>query len=364
MGPTAGYVLAHVGASVEADQASSTESLNNRCVIGLTRLEMKVPRLRVPVYVNLDLTSNCNQKCIFCAVSPTEKSEFRPLGYFKDLIDQLQREGVFEITLFGGEPLMYPWVVEIAKYIYESGMEVNIVSNGTLYKKIPKLARYLENASVSIHGFKKTHETLTRLSGSYDLSLLGIQTFIENGVNTSVCYTLVKENSFEMGSFLDYIFSNYDITSAVMDRFVPRGFGKLCKDRLDVNVEKINDALASLDRLSRKYKKGVTTGDGLPICKIREDLRYIVQPCQAGILFCSITEDGDVKLCPSASTKIGNVFSSSLEEIWNSQFFSEFREFDWLKNICKECNLITNCYGGCKVSADIEHYSQDVLLSD
>jgi len=276
---------------------------------------MNVPQLRTPVFVNLDLTTSCNQKCIFCAVSPDTNYSFRSEEYFKDLADKLFSEGVFEITLFGGEPLIHPKVENITKYIHDIGMEVNIVTNGILYEKIPQLARYLENASVSIHGFRETHESLTQVSGSFSRSLKGVEKFIENDIRTSICYTLVKTNLPEIGSFVEHMLSNYDITSVVVDRFIPRGFGEAVRDKLDVTAKEINEALRSMDSLSRKYKKGVTTGDGLPLCKIDENLRYIVQPCQAGVLFCSVTEDGGVKLCPSASTKIGDMNSDSLENI-------------------------------------------------
>lgn len=323
---------------------------------------MNVPQLRTPVFVNLDLTTSCNQKCIFCAVSPDTNYSFKSEEHFKGLIDKLFSEGVFEITLFGGEPLLHPKVKDIAKYIHGVGMEVNIVTNGMLYGKIPQLARYLENASVSIHGFREVHESLTQVPGSFSRSLKGVEKFIENGIRTSICYTLVKTNYPEIGSFVEYMLSNYDITSVVVDRFIPRGFGEAVKDKLDVTVQEINEALRSMHVLSRKYKKGVTTGDGLPLCKIDEDLKYIVQPCQAGVLFCSVTEDGDVKICPSASTKMGNINSNSLEDIWNSKTFRNMRSFNWIPEYCKECKILSNCYSGCKVSSGIEPYGHDILL--
>jgi radical SAM protein with 4Fe4S-binding SPASM domain len=317
---------------------------------------------RSPVFVNLDITSSCNQHCIFCAVSPNRNYAFKKKEEICGLIDKLYDAGVFEITLFGGEPLLHPEIEEIAKYTNDNGFEINLVTNGTFPNKIKRIAKYLTNASVSIHGFNETHEKITQLQGSYKLAIKSLEEFIKEGVDTAVCYTLIKDNFDELEPFISHIFSNFEVKGIVLDRFIPRGFGKYRKDDLDVGIKKVNAALRNLDKLSRKYKKGITTGDGLPLCFIDEDLRYIVQPCQAGILFCSVTEDGRVKLCPSTEAIIGNIKNTSLKEIWNNRWYLEYRSFEWLPEQCKKCSLITNCYGGCKASSGVEPYSFDVYL--
>ena len=323
----------------------------------------KVPKLKTPVFANLDITSSCNQKCIFCAVSPNRDYNFRKTEHFFRIIDELYNSGIFEMTLFGGEPLLHPEIEKICKYAYDSDLEVNIVTNGTLPDKCDKISRYLNTAGVSIHGFKKTHDKIVNFRNSYERALESLKIFIENGVNTSVCYTLINQNYEEAPEFVRYIFENYEgVSGCVLDRFVPKGFGVKKRKKLEVGIEKINAMLDVLDSLSKEYKKGVTTGDGLPLCLIREDLRYIVQPCQAGVLFTSVTEDGDIKLCPASRTVIGNLFVSSLEEIWNNEWYTKYRSFEWLPKRCKECDLFNVCYAGCKVSRNVEPYSYDIFL--
>jgi radical SAM protein with 4Fe4S-binding SPASM domain len=314
-----------------------------------------------PLFVNLDVTFSCNQQCTFCAVSPNKYCAFKKKEEINYLIDKLYDSGVFEITLFGGEPMLHPEIEEIAKYASINGFEVNIVTNGTFPNKVKKIAKYLTNASVSIHGFKETHERITQLRGSYERAIASVKEFIKEGIDTAVCYTLIRDNFNELESFVSYLFSNIEIKGIVLDRFIPRGFGKN-KKSFDVGIEGLNITLRKLDRLSRNYKKGITTGDGLPLCLIDENLRYIVQPCQAGIFFCSITENGDVKLCPSTESVIGNIKNTSLKEIWNNKWYFDYRSFEWLPEKCKKCSLLTNCYGGCKASSGIEPYSFDIYL--
>ncbi len=325
-------------------------------------MEKHIPDLKSPVFVNLDLTSSCNQQCVFCAVSPNRDYKFRKKQHFFKILNELNESDVFEITLFGGEPLLHPEVEEICKYAYDCGFEINVVTNGTFPEKCKRISKYLTNASVSIHGFKNTHEKITQLPGSYERAISSLKTFIDENVDTAICYTLVKPNYREMKDFIEHIFRNYEVKGCVLDRFVPVGFGVNRRKTLEIGVRDLNEALAELDKLGKEYKKGITTGDGLPLCLIEESLRYIVQPCQAGILFTAITENGDVKLCPSSRTLIGNLFEENLEDIWNGKWYKEYRSFKWLPEKCKKCSLLLGCYGGCKVSRSIEPYSYDVML--
>jgi MoaA/NifB/PqqE/SkfB family radical SAM enzyme len=90
----------------------------------------------------LDVTSSCNQRCKFCAVSPSKYCAFKKKEEISYLIDKLYDAGVFEITLFDGEPMLHPEIEEIAKYVDTNGFEVNIVTNGTFPNKVKKIAKY------------------------------------------------------------------------------------------------------------------------------------------------------------------------------------------------------------------------------
>lgn len=328
---------------------------------------MKTDKLKSPCFVNLDVTDNCNWNCEFCAVDPYfERKSFTPTKKLKEIIDNLNEAGVFEVSLFGGEPTYHPYLSEIANYCYDYGFEINLVTNGSLIDEnlAKDLSKYLNGASVSIHGFEQEHNNLTR-KNTYRSSIKGLDNLLKENIPTSVCTTLTKKNNENYKKFGEYLLNNFDIEALVLDRFVPVGRGEEKKDILELDLNEIHKALDSLTELSKEYKKGVTTGDGLPLCEIDKKYHRFIQPCKAGIIFSSVTQDGDVKLCPSSDKKIGNMLQQSLEEIWqNSRILTDYRSFEWMEDDCKSCKIFGGCYGGCKVTRPEETYSVDILKGD
>jgi radical SAM protein with 4Fe4S-binding SPASM domain len=45
----------------------------------------------------------------------------------------------------------------------------------------------------------------------------------------------------------------------------------------------------------------------------------------------------------------GNILKESVEEIWNKKDIKQFRDLNWAEEPCKDCALLTECTGGCKV---------------
>ena len=89
---------------------------------------------KTPTTVNLIITSNCNGNCIFCGVE--HKSEFfepeKKLDKIKKIIDVLYDKGILRINFFGGEPLVYPEIIEAVKYAKEKGLYITLISNGMI----------------------------------------------------------------------------------------------------------------------------------------------------------------------------------------------------------------------------------------
>lgn len=57
-----------------------------------------------PLLVQIELTEACNLKCRFCYNS--QKPKFNHKVF--EMMDVLAKQGVMQLTLTGGEPLMHP----------------------------------------------------------------------------------------------------------------------------------------------------------------------------------------------------------------------------------------------------------------
>ena len=69
--------------------------------------------------------------CILCSSDGGEPypNEFS-LTELKDIVDQAKSLGVTQISLSGGEPLTYPYILDICKYIADLGIDVFVYTSG------------------------------------------------------------------------------------------------------------------------------------------------------------------------------------------------------------------------------------------
>lgn len=95
-----------------------------------------------PLYVDIDLTSRCNIRCIGCPYhsplqekNPMASMQGRDMDVdlFKRLVVELQAMGTNSIILQGsGEPLLHPRTPEMIAFAKGLGLRVVLLTNGTL----------------------------------------------------------------------------------------------------------------------------------------------------------------------------------------------------------------------------------------
>ena len=90
-----------------------------------------------PITWELDPTNNCNHDCIGCfakGAGGRSNNEFLRLEEAKDYVDQIHSLGSKAVNLTGGgDPMMNRATPEIVSYIKSKGMDVGMVTNGSLF---------------------------------------------------------------------------------------------------------------------------------------------------------------------------------------------------------------------------------------
>jgi MoaA/NifB/PqqE/SkfB family radical SAM enzyme len=91
----------------------------------------------VPVHLQLSVTNECNMHCSFCSFKHRDKSLQIDYAELKNIIDTFLKLGTKAITITGGgEPFCHPNINELLLYCHEKGLEVGLVTNGTLLNKL------------------------------------------------------------------------------------------------------------------------------------------------------------------------------------------------------------------------------------
>ncbi len=82
-----------------------------------------------PRTVSIALTNMCDLNCPFCYVQKSEDSV--PLDFMLSLARKLDELGTLEITLGGGEPLLYPHFIELCNWVWNNtSLGISVTTNG------------------------------------------------------------------------------------------------------------------------------------------------------------------------------------------------------------------------------------------
>ncbi len=304
-----------------------------------------------PLQIQFELTNQCNNNCKFCYSGHSLGDA--PLPTALKILDRLKNQGVMRVNLTGGEPLLHSNFKEICsascKYF-----ETYIITNGTLIDK--ELAAFLVNAgvsavSISFLGLKETHESLTRVPGSFQRALNAIRIMRETNIALSCNVTLTQENHKELTSILDFLSSEkiYDVT---ITRFESAGIGKFNKELNVTNDEFINVICLCIERKKQKKLTPLII-TATPFCGIPFDYpQDIIVGCNYGYDRFYLSPIGDLMICGSLRIPLGNVLTQSFNEIFKDSAIAQMYEnFTHIPKECLDCKKLLDCRGGCRSMA-------------
>lgn len=161
-----------------------------------------------PTSALLELTYLCNHLCTFCnnpidrfvmgQPRPVDSTEMTT-GEILDTLRKLKDLNVLFLTLSGGEPLVRPDFWDIAREARDLGFGVRVFTNGYLIDA--DLARRLHDEihpiemSISLHGADpETHDSLTRIPGSFEKLVAGVRELRAIGLNVLLKTVITKLN--------------------------------------------------------------------------------------------------------------------------------------------------------------------------
>jgi MoaA/NifB/PqqE/SkfB family radical SAM enzyme len=122
----------------------------------------------------LQVVRRCNQHCRFCSNPPTGGE--LELGAARAAIDDFCARGYYGVVLTGGEPSLWPWVVELCRYARERGLAVRMITNGSRLGEPGLLASYLEA------GLRHFHVSVQTCRASLGDGLSGVPGSVERAM--------------------------------------------------------------------------------------------------------------------------------------------------------------------------------------
>lgn len=82
--------------------------------------------------INLHILEACNFRCLHC-FSKFGTKKLLPVTDWMKIVDNcIAGADVHEFNIAGGEPMLYPGLIELVKYIRNKGVKISLITNGSL----------------------------------------------------------------------------------------------------------------------------------------------------------------------------------------------------------------------------------------
>jgi MoaA/NifB/PqqE/SkfB family radical SAM enzyme len=340
-------------------------------------------RSSMPESVTLFLTHRCNLRCKMCGqwgeggvTRNEDDSVLRQeltAAQLRSLIDDMAQFKP-NITLFGGEPLLFPGCVELIAHIKKKGMHCLMITHGSM------LAPYAENIvdagldelNISLDGGEKLHDQIRGMQGLFAKIRFGVEriNYFKAANETrrpliNLQCTITKYNYQYLEQLLDV---------AEQMRANSLTFHNLIFISRDV-LERQSAIDASLECSSRNWEgfmfdpeidPGILYGqmcaiqgqkydfsvDFYPNFSLPEMNRYYCEmsyepkdrSCMSPWVAAYIFPDGEMRPCLNSSYSFGNIKEKPLTVLWNGKKAVVYRTALMDKGIFPVCVRCTELY--------------------
>lgn len=309
--------------------------------------------------MEIEFNQTCNLRCIYCyALDNAANRNELTVEEFKDVISQAAAMGAKKIIILGGEPLLYPHLMEMIVFIRELGLEIELFTNGT--KVTPELAQALYDHDVRVvlkmNTFDESlQDTLAGRKGSYKL----IQEALANlkaagypsethplGVSSIIC----QQNIDELPAMWEWLRDQNILP--YFEMMTPQG-GARRHNMLEIDTRQVEEFFHRIAEIDRT-KYGHVWEPKPPL---------VGGECLRHQFSCAVNSEGYVQSCVGITIPIGNVRKQPLKEILrDSEVVQDLKSYkDMIKGPCGECEKINECYG-CRGTA--YQMTGDYLASD
>jgi len=320
-----------------------------------------------PESLTLFLTHRCNLNCRMCGqwgengVTKKEGAQFvrqeLPLDTLKLLLDEIS---AFKpsITLFGGEPLLYPEVIDLIRYIKSKDMHCLMITNGSLLEPVAEqlVEAGLDELNVSLDAGSVLHDKIRGMPGLFETIMRGLTKIREKKawgnrrkplVNLQCTITKYNyqhlEQLIEVAKLIEANSLTYHnlifLGKKILDDQKKIDQQLLCDSKAwegflfepEIDPKILHEKIKSI--LSAKYPFNL---DFYPNFSPDELKEYYEDPCYKphGLsarclspwLVGYIFPDGQLKPCLNCSYSYGNIKDGNFLSLWNNPMAIKYRQ--------------------------------------
>jgi len=319
----------------------------------------------MPFQVGWDITHLCNYRCKHCYFSSKQLSDRTSLSLDEALsfVQHLIDTKVFHLSIAGGEPLLYPHIVDIVRAARAGGVLVAMSTNASLLT--PELAQSLFNAGlkflqISLDGSTAGINDSIRGPGRFEKTMSGIRVALSQGFQIVLAYVIQRPNKHDVETFLDFA-ASLGVRGVKIQSMIQSGLGEDNWGELSLPESEVIEILRGLWVSKRRFHGRLEVM--LPLIPgldpgLDKGPEYYNKDssclgCQPGLTTIRVNSHGDVRACGSFvnAQPIGNIRHERLQNIWlTSQELVRWRNESNLKSGQSSTACGSLCARGCRSS--------------
>jgi len=319
-----------------------------------------------PEKISFTITNKCNLQCKMCGQWSEEgyiKTGSHNFGDelkiedWKRLVDEIAKHKIDFFLIRGGEPFLFPGIIELLEYVNSKGIPISVDTNGTALKKYAEdIVRIGSiHLTVSVDGPEEIHDYVRGVKGSFQKIKENIALIREyekkynKKISTSICFTISRYNYKWLGEMPDVVRSlSISTINIVPYYYIPNHIGRLYEKELEENFGckafswhgfHHEDSGVDFDEFLkqlRQYNAGLNGIYNDPYMPLTEDeyrtwftdpVKTVKFPqCYAIEKMIDVQPNGDVNFCVDfPDYTFGNVKNAAIEELWKSEAAERFR---------------------------------------
>jgi AdoMet-dependent heme synthase len=309
---------------------------------------------KIPIAVQLNLTRQCNLRCIHCCVGKRDNENENEkklsgtdseltLPEIQQILEQLAQAGCLLLTLSGGEVLFREDLLDIIAYARRLNFAIKVFTNGTLLRKKEAEAfkrLHLQEVHVSLYAaHAQVHDLISGVSGSWLKTMEGIRLLREEGVAVKIKCAIMRQNLGEYRKVYDLAVS-LGADYAFDPIITVRDDGNCDTLKLRIDQEDLRNVLYDPIFQSKGERIGEKENFACTPSMVSEEIT-----CSAGHYICFISPDGDVTPCVQLPIRCGNLRTNDFNWIWrHSPEMLKIRQLR-MKDIrgCNDCHHLPWC---------------------
>jgi len=314
-------------------------------------------RLSAPLVYSIEITSKCDSFCPGCGnVFPHARSRNLKTEELERIIYKI-KPFAGEIRITGGEPTLHPQFFNFLSILEEAKIDFHLFTHARWRDKENMLEhlrslKHLKSILVSLHGARyETHNVFSANTTLeiYQRILENIEYMTSNGIAVNTNTVMGAYNLLELEEIAKLAFK-LGAKNAAFARYI----GPF-SENLSFNLSELQNALYRLETM-REMGLAVILGNCIPNCFYPSN----ASGCLAGISFCTIDPEGNIRPCNHSPSIFGNILHEDICKIWNSSGMKEWAE--WFPQECDDCRFIAICPAGCKAITEILECDKDPLI--